>query len=222
MSTRHTPEIEHADGSSQPPRLAELTLLDALDLDERPTFVINLDAANVSLELVYCNPALAQATELLAKIGGQERDSTTTLFSDTQQTHKDFREWVLGLIDVLKDDGVRRGNAYMFAGYIWSFTTLGCLKMVSGVQHIWPRAGRTHSFPLKYGPAVENLHRRPRKRPQMEIVPVPMLPTPTHSPTLQHNSYDYTLDPPPIKMSDHIRYFRSVDWAHTLLGPMSS
>jgi hypothetical protein len=216
MRTWRSPDIQPPDGSV-PARLAALSLLDAIDLDARPTFAVDLDAANVPLELAYCNPALAQAVELLAKIGGPDKDRTMTTSSDSEQTNKNFRAWVLGSVDVRNDDWALQGNTYLFAGYIWAATTLGRLKLVSDVQHLCPRAGRTHSS--KHNSAVEKVHLRPRKLPQMGTAP--MLPAPPTSPTAQHASYDATLDPPPTKMSDHVRYFRSVDWAQTVLGPMS-
>jgi hypothetical protein len=219
MSIWRSPDIEPTDGSV-PARLAALSLFDAVDLDARPTFAIDLDAANVPLELAYCNPALAQAVALLAKIGGQDTDRTMAASSDSEQTNANFRAWVLGSADVPNDDSACHGNAYLFAGYIWAATTLGRLKLVSGVQHLWPRAGRSYSSPPKHSSAVEKVHTRPRERPQMKIVP--MLPAPTTSPTVHLASYDPTLDPPPANMSDHVRYFSSVDWAQTVLGPMSS
>jgi hypothetical protein len=209
---------------SVPARLAALTLVDALDFDTRPTFAIDLDVANVSLDIVYCNPALAHATKLLAKIGGQEKDGKTAIFSDTEQTQESFREWVLGSADVADDDGEHRGNTCLFAGFLWAATTLGRLVIVSGVQHLQPRAGGTLSTPLRYGSKAEKMYTRPGKHTQMDILPVPPMPplqTPPSS-TVQHDSYDYTLDPPPTTMSDHVRYFRSVDWAQTSLGPMCS
>jgi hypothetical protein len=220
MSNPRSPDIEPP-SDPVPARLSALTLVDALDLDERPTFAIDLDVASVFFELVYCNPALAQSAELLVKIGGQEKGSTAAIFSNTERTHERFCKWVLGSTDVADDDEAHCGNAYLFAGLLWVATTLGRLVIVSGVQHLRRRAGGSRSTPPGYGPVIEKIHTRPRKRPQMEIVLVPLLPTPP-SPTVKYDSYDYTLDPPPTVMSDHIRYFRSVDWAQTSLGPMYS
>jgi PAS domain-containing protein len=35
-------------------------------------------------------------------------------------------------------------------------------------------------------------------------------------------SFDWTVDPPPAKISSHVAWARSIDWANTPLGPMSS
>ncbi|KAF2791575.1 hypothetical protein K505DRAFT_351197 [Melanomma pulvis-pyrius CBS 109.77] len=209
--------------------LAAFSLLEALDCDDRPTFAIDIrDSASASassstsasastsastspttdshalldVELVYCNPALAAADGLLAKIA---------LFPDTPQ--QAFLSWLLGAAD--ENDQGRRGKTHLFEGHIWATTTLGHLKIVSGVKSTGLRENSSSS-----PSSIDGRERkRPRYWPQMTTPPNVPPSTPANAPAPA--SYDYTLHPPPPNMSPHLLYFRSIDWARTSLGPMN-
>ncbi|KAF2707813.1 hypothetical protein K504DRAFT_410476 [Pleomassaria siparia CBS 279.74] len=211
LSLRSIPELRRASTRAE---FGTLSLLDALDQDDRPTFAIDL--SNVAPAVVYCNPVLAVAKDLLAKICGQE--SPTAIFENAaSQAYHGFHGWLVG--DPGNHEQEQRGKTYMFEGHIWAAITLGHLKVMSGVPNVWPRPGsvldKPHSSPSS--PANDRERKRPRHRPQ--IIRAPRIPT-SKAPSAKQASYDYTLDPPPANMSEHLLYFRSVDWAHTPLGPM--
>jgi PAS domain-containing protein len=197
--------------------LATVTLLEALDRDDRPSFAIEVQpypTYDDPLELIYSNAALRGAEKLLARVTGQD---ATSVFTESSAAQLAFRNWVYGHVD--EGDLQRRGSAYTFEGHIWNAITVGRSKIVSGVptMYLWVDAA----------PGGRN-NRHPRDG---KAQPTPSLPRPESAasacvrPTAtQHVSFDYTLDtlPPAIKSNAHIDYFRSVNWADTPLGPLHS
>jgi signal transduction histidine kinase/CheY-like chemotaxis protein len=214
--------------------LAAVTLLDALDCDDRPSFAIEVPACptyNDPLELIYSNAAL-RAASLLAKVSGQD---ATSVFIEGSAPQLAFRNWVYGHVD--KIDLQRRGNAYTFEGHIWNAVTVGRSKIVTGVPTLllWVDAapGGRSNRALRDRKAPPNEHRV--DTPPAEALPPAIRPSGnptegaedssrTQAPVAQNVSFDYTLDtlPPAIKPIAHIDYFRSVNWADTPLGPLES
>jgi len=228
LSMRSIPELMRASCHSE---LQALGHLHALDNDPRPTFAVDVASENAhsgSLELAYRNAALAAAPELVVLIAGEE--SADTMFNNASEPHPAFNRWIWGNADA--KDPARRGMAYLFGEYLWCVVTVEHYSIVSGMP-----------APL-FSPAPDNNDRRltsismvaplertsPQNMPQLLPERLPMVtdgPADTrrlHAPSTseRYGPFDYTLEPPPAQMPDHVRYFRSVDWAATPLGPLQA
>jgi hypothetical protein len=117
--------------------LAAVTLLDALDVDERPSFAIHVQHtldfdfdANAPLELEYSNAAFTRIDGLLARVTG--KPAAGSVFVEHGGPQMAFRKWLQGAQDDL--DLAQRGKSYMFDGLIWTAVTVDALKIVSGLH----------------------------------------------------------------------------------------
>lgn len=95
----------------------KMCLLDFLQIDTRPTFVLNLDTFYESYSLlhpIYCNPALLEFANgnLLALITGKGDANIIGAFSTRK--HSKFRKWAYG-----EEDGSRNG-AFMYGNIQWT------------------------------------------------------------------------------------------------------
>jgi hypothetical protein len=216
--------------------LTSSTLLSYLDLDERPSFAVHVGSnplPDVPLELVYSNSALRTVEDLSTKVAGQQNPSR--FFVDSVALHLAFRNWLLGVFD--ESDPARRGNSYLYEGYVWTAVTVQHYKVVSGLlaRMMWSQVPTNAKSRPQLDPKESG---SPKFLPQSLYVPteLPLLkPSGAHtdldslavdtSPPMakQHGPYDYTLHPPPVAaMSDHVKYFRETDWSQTPLGPTAS
>ncbi|KAL5118757.1 hypothetical protein ACEQ8H_003260 [Pleosporales sp. CAS-2024a] len=208
--------------------LAAVTLLDTLDLDERPSFAIHVQPAlalparlDDPLELVYCNAAFRNIPGLLEKVTGHV--DAESIFAEDGQPQQAFRNWLRRVGD--EHDFARRGNAYMFDGLIWTAITHGDHRIVSGLYSslLWPDIAPTKQLEAVRGQA--------RNKPLQRRAPVVIPDTRTHDRkssaplphAKKHGPYDITFARPPESiLDDHVKHFRSIDWANTSLGAMST
>ncbi|KAL1792525.1 hypothetical protein ACET3X_009032 [Alternaria dauci] len=215
--------------------LASITLLDALDHDDRPSFAIETcpcpRRGDETLDLVYANTALHAVNGLLARISGND---ATSLFTESSAAQLAFRDWVRGHVN--EGDQQRRGNAYAFEAHTWNATVLGRYKIVSGVptRLLWVDAapgGKSHRTIMPEPNAPRGRLRADALpiKPQLSLAQAPQMPEPGTScspdATATNNiSFDCTSHvlTGGVRASPHIDYFRSVDWAKTPLGPMTS
>jgi signal transduction histidine kinase/CheY-like chemotaxis protein/PAS domain-containing protein len=203
--------------------LSAVNLLDALDLDSRPSFAIEIahpPPQHIALNILYCNPVLAADEDLLAKI--KEEDQPSIIFADL---HTGFRNWLFG--------PTSEKGSYVFEGYIWSATTLDHYRVVSGIQtpetqSPWAGPQGTPHLNRVVDPRE---HKQPQNLPQIRRAFT--LPADTSIDTgharndsrpksSKHGPFDYTRDMPLAKPSAHLQYFRNVDWPSTVLGPMNT
>ncbi|KAH5248824.1 hypothetical protein HBI70_215780 [Parastagonospora nodorum] len=209
--------------------LAAVGLLAALDIDDRPSFAIRIQSppsqpsdADECIDLVYCNAAFTSNEGLLARVSGQL--DAASIFAEHGQPQQAFRKWLRGTSD--ENDFCRRGNAYMFDGLIWTAITIKDHKIVSGLYAslLWPDTGP--------GKRLESVPVRPLNMPVQGRAPiVPPNPYLHDSPSKKNTerlppvhgvSYDVTLSNPPNSiLNDHIKHFRSIEWADTPLGAMN-
>jgi hypothetical protein len=221
---RTIPELKR---ESSREALAAASLIDALDIDDRPSFAIRIEPAlpsdpDAPLDVVYCNTAFTNTNGLLSKVTGQL--DAASIFAEHGQPQQAFRKWLRDVVD--ETDVSRRGNAYMFDGLIWTAVAVEEHKIVSGLHAslLWPDVGP--------GRHSESVIARPKHKPVQGRAPaIPLAQPPKESPgegTLvslpgaKHGPYDVTVpDPPDSIMDDHIKHFRSIDWAQTPLGAIS-
>lgn len=215
-------------------QLTNSKLLSYLDLDERPSFAIHAGTTphpDSPLELVYSNAALKNVEKLLVRVTGLQ--SGAGFFVESAALHGAFRNWLLDVLD--ECDLARRGNGYIFEGYLWTAVNVEHYKVVSGVATcmLWsdqsnaklrPTLGSRESSTPKHLPLRATLPSglSPVKSPDVnaELRKELMDGYPDRS---EHGPYDYTMClPPTATSSEHIKYFRNTDWSQTHLGDMSS
>lgn len=228
-SIKSIPELQK---ESTRKELAALKLLDALNADARPSFVIPvylpLDSeGDPPLQLIYYNAAFSTANGLLNAVTGPHNPVNVFVESSTPKTA--FRKWLRGVVD--SHDSARRTSAYLFDGYIWTATTVEEYKIVSGLHTslLW-----ADGVPDKYHErSIDPRERKaPKNMPQQGRPPhlPPALPAeessgdvPELSQAGKHGPYDFTRpDPPPSILTEHVKFFRSVDWTQTSIGRMDA
>jgi hypothetical protein len=114
--------------------LSQVSIVELLEQDERPTFIVNLaDGQGTSsgrLNLLFANPALKAQPSVLESIDGKVDD--LTLIFATSTPHMDFISWVLigpGTLDAPE----KPATPFVFAGFTWkSYTVRNCLRIIHG------------------------------------------------------------------------------------------
>ncbi|KIX94747.1 uncharacterized protein Z520_09437 [Fonsecaea multimorphosa CBS 102226] len=110
-----------------------IPLVEYLQLDERPTFVVDIaDAVNVNssrLNLIFANTALKNRIPLFEHVQGRSEDPTLLL--DVGTPFSDFKAWALS--SLTEPDIV---PTFPFAGWLWQGALIRKkLKVIHGRQH---------------------------------------------------------------------------------------
>ena len=223
---RTIPELKRESSREE---LAAITLLNALDVDDRPSFAIQLQAAPVidiaddtPLDLIYCNVAFTNTDGLSARVTGRPDDAASA-FIEYGAPQIAFRRWLRGAAD--ERDFAQRGSAYMFDGFIWTAVTVDTYKIVSGLPAslLWPDVSAVKHHDLRPHQNMPVQGRPPTLPPSPLVQDIATENTSRLSPSAKHGPYDLTFeDLPEHLLSDHVKYFRSIDWAQTPLGSMAS
>ncbi|OCL02455.1 hypothetical protein AOQ84DRAFT_182167 [Glonium stellatum] len=218
--------------------LHHLRLLDILDLDDRPTLILDLASAvgtDGVLQPAYCNPSLLASELLLNLIIGEIDVGIAGTLSI--RPYSRFRQWLLKKFD--DPDEATRGSLYMFEGFFWSATTVDKRwRIVSGLQsfltppknfgglsaHTSARPTQTLAENKDLG--AENATYSEEDAPFRNAegsghIATDIAPDAVDE-AIPREHFDCTLSTPPVEMSQHVQYFRSIDWAQTSLGPTSS
>ncbi|KAF9728826.1 hsp90-like protein [Paraphaeosphaeria minitans] len=219
LSVRSIPELKRAESREE---LASVGLLSTLENDTRSSFVVDISSGipqDGILELAYFNSALAGAPALLAKLRGD--DASTAKFVHDLQPRAAFAQWIWGHINAM--DPAVMADAYLFSDHLWWATTIavGRYRAVSGVSTAFLRQ---EEFGHKRPHSDASINMREQNKPKSMPQYLPdRLPTRNEmAPASSFGPFDYTQDPPCQNMSDHVLYFRSIDWSSTPLGPMAS
>ncbi|EXJ66418.1 uncharacterized protein A1O5_10570 [Cladophialophora psammophila CBS 110553] len=113
--------------------LHAIPLIEYLQLDERPTFVVDIvDTVNLNpsgLNLIFANTALKSRNSLFDHVQGRSEDSTQLL--DLGTPFSDFKAWALS--PLTEPDIV---PTFPFAGWLWQGALIRKrLKVIHGRQH---------------------------------------------------------------------------------------
>lgn len=173
-------------------------ILDLLECDTRPTFVLDATVPNRSRENatspVYWNPALASLDHgrvLNALMGKGLPDDTT---AEACVSFARFQSWILNALKI-------KGRTFHFCGCIWTEALFGNRwSVISGTT-----TDTSLSMLL------------PLQSTQLNIVTLSKKISRTKVP-----SFDWTDELPPRNMSAHLAWARNINWSRTPLGPMSS
>lgn len=188
-----------------------ITMVDVLEQDPRPAFVVDLTCDNASdpspIDPVFFNIALKQANNLLDVVTGQRDPSTYG--SSPSPGYSAFKEWVF---NSLVDDRFRKPLDY--DGMSWTSMTINQRwRMVNAIPAPKREKVTVDSQDAYLGPKA-----------------VPVVDSAVSSPTSRGRSNgtefevglpNWGTDAPP-DISDHIRLLRGIDWSATTLGAISS
>ena len=187
-----------------------------LDADPRPTFVLGVDAnLNDALEPVFINKFLQWDSQLLKSLPFKVKPNSPGPPSKVLSTT--FKLWIKDL--------ARLGDAPLscsYSGITWTgFIVSGKWIVVSGECADLPSPANLPV--LSGGPATAD--GQPRLRRALTSSDEDLLlkaPVPTEAAFVTPGTPDWTVKNPEGELSPHVIFSRSVDWAATPLGDMST
>jgi len=177
--------------------LRGLGMLQLLELDPRPTLVVDTAATGAadSSTPVYWNPALAAIDPqglLDSLVRNGLRDDSATGGTGLCGTYACFQNWML-------NSQASTGASSVHYSHTWTNVLVNNRwSVISGTA---VQTATSMEKPIKSS-SLENGLLKDSSRTKM-------------------STYDWTVDPPPAKMSPHVTWTRSIDWANTPLGPMN-
>lgn len=232
--------------------LQGIGIIELLEQDDRPTFVIDLnDPANFSsgpLHIMFANAALRTAPGILELL---QQDAAA---SGHNPEFPGFRAWAVSLV-LEKAGQCVATQAVTYAGFPWTSSTLRRrFRIIRGNNFTAsatptppspapqppPAAGQTANGVWQvHGPRERNdyfgqsvdghvrAHSEPRRRPEPtpDAVVRPFDDLALATPLLLplHTTFDWTRIPADEpSLSSHHQFARSIDWASTPLGPVES
>ena len=189
MALHHPRPLEPAHNGS--PSLRHVGMLDLLDRDARPTFIIDTTPGSIKSEngslLEYWNSAMASANpaRVLQLIG--RKGSIHGSNGKDNAAFTSFQTWSLAQ-DVTS-------KPLLYSGYIWTKVLISSRwNVISAISDTTCASSEPHG--------MTSLTRKISK---------PKAP-----------NFDWTDELPPLRLTPHTAWARSIDWASTPLGPMSS
>ncbi|CZR63478.1 related to sensory transduction histidine kinase [Phialocephala subalpina] len=203
-----------------------IRLGDVFNLDPRPNFALRLDADfDAPFEPVFVNNALRSNLQLMKALPFKRRKPLTPQPIPKLPT-ADFRSWIKDLNPEANTDP---GCAY--AGVLWTgilpkkqwIIISGDHATSSQPEQIETQASRLAS--QRHQIYKENSPPRPRRaltsaedaNALLNIEPIPLLAS-----FVTPGTPDWTTRQPEGQLSSHVIFARSIDWAATLLGDMST
>lgn len=198
-------------------QLDAIGLVELLEHDGRPTFILDLEARveDTKLEPVFCNASLRSSIGIQEVIFGTTQLQLECGLHESR-TYSEFKEWALNSIGhAISADG--SSLSFLYDGVAWtSFVLRGRWRLISG-NHV-QRIGSALTVPVGLPSHLED----PSIAVQSESFPRQNI----------HKSVDAVqpqsgaAKPPAwtrlLPSSPHIQFFMSIDWSATGLGPLES
>lgn len=184
--------LPHSSSCGGADPLHDLGLLDLLEHDPRPTFVLDASELNVEIRPAYQNAALVAAGTgaLLDAISGRNVNNSS---GGNVGSFPDFLEWTL------HHQHSNSSKHFTFCDYSWRRCLIASRWIV--ISGLPVEASSPNEEAKSDGYVFSKKRSRSKSR----------FPT-----------FDWTDDLAPVKLSPHITWARSIDWASTPLGPMHS
>jgi hypothetical protein len=207
--------------------LAPTRMEEFLDLDPRPTFIVDKTANfNNGLEPAFSNTALKSNPQLTKALA--IKTSLNPSSGSPKVSSAEFRAW-LNEVSQLQDIEASIGPSFPFWGFSWTaFVIRKRWMVVSGAQN-GDMKGVSNPLPLRSasptslaGQAIE----RQRKKSSPPGFQDSKISVASPDPFVQNSLYsfstpDWTIPQPESDLSSHIIFARSIDWSATPLGDMS-
>ncbi|CBY01147.1 similar to aerobic respiration control sensor protein arcB [Plenodomus lingam JN3] len=172
--------------------LQAVGILDYLEQDSRPTFIIDTESAVYNLQGMvipsYTNPAMANI-DSGSLLNAPVRPSALDAQEEIDMDFSQFRKWVFNTKSSTQPFTYRDFNWLIFC-----------------VANRWSVISGTPLNSARLDNSI-NIERRVLERTTSRS----KIPT-----------FDWTDELPPLRLSAHASWARSIDWAATSLGPMSS
>ncbi|PKS12843.1 hypothetical protein jhhlp_001055 [Lomentospora prolificans] len=223
--------------------LQDMGIVELLDKDSRPCFVVDLSppaSKESGVSIIYANESLRSYPMIRSLVSAFDSNHV----ADSEMSR--FKNWILEGEDGSVSSGEHRRHGY--AGVIWSYVTLrNRFRVISGSHSPLPTAstlGPSSPDAMTKGlSAVSSITSESMSEPG--DIPVGLFSgsegvtdrchdpeEPTSSKDLKVSgippqlssklSFDWTRVALTDDVSEHIRFARSIDWASTPLGPIES
>lgn len=183
------PQLPHSLSPNDPHPLRDLGLLDLLEHDPRPTFVLDIEDAktpSTGIQFIYRNTALTAAKSGALQDAILEKDSTDRIVGENAASPLQFRQW----------------------SYRQDFSSCECSPFCG---YSWRRCLIARRWIVISGTATESsVHEGSRTDGEFR----------KNSLASHFVTFDWTDEFPPVKLSAHVVWARSIGWANTPLGPM--
>ena len=198
-------------------QLDAIGLVELLEHDGRPTFILDLESRedDTRLEPVFCNASLRSSAALQEVVFGTTQLQLECGLRESR-TYSEFKEWALNSTShaVLAD-----GNSlgFLYDGVVWtSFVLRGRWRLVSG--NYVQRVGSALTVPVGASSHANG---------SLTAVQSERYPSQTIHGTTNAVQQPLSVAKPPswtklLPSSPHIQFFMSVDWSATVLGPLES
>lgn len=134
--------------------LASINIVELLEQDARPTFIIDLNGPlhsnTQSLDIIFANSALRLLPDLLKLM---QADASSISLSDALESISLFQKWILSLTPRNRTE--KENQTVSFGGTIWTLSTIRQrFRIVSGVYGIEPTAKHVLHTPSLPNPSV--------------------------------------------------------------------
>lgn len=202
-------------GNRGPQALYDIGIIELLEQDGRPTFILDLkeatDLSNIHLQPVFCNTSLQSVTHLQGIVTGK---AIANSYSSPYEPNKysDFRKWALGLPghDNLIDGYLPN---FLYNRLLWNCATLRKRWRIisgSGMSHDPSPDTVVARLAAAAGPparpkTVDGLNAREHVKANLSSGRIP-----------QQIWTDI------LPSSEHTDLIKAIDWSQTPLGPLSS
>lgn len=218
-------------------------ILELLEQDERPTFIIDLaDQKNFipggRLRLEYVNPSLRAIEPILEMVTGYADLSSPTIVTNA---FPEFKSWVLSFVNRQHESLDICLPSFLYGGFTWSCSTLRKrLRVISGTHTHLPVVGSTSSNTANNSPDQQRSVVQPAST-STGLSQEPgdyfgsVISSPTQAQTVvvresiitnqmrsADSSFDWTRLPMSAALPRHIQFCRNYDWAATPLGPIET
>ena len=128
-----TVRSSHRNNSLGTQTLEQIGIVELLQSDDRPVFVVDLEQNTDAAPIIFTNNALKQRPSLFESIHGRVEDAALLL--DAGVPYSDFKTWLFS-----ENDTLGLSSSFPFSNHVWKISTLrNKIRIVTGTP--------THSSP---------------------------------------------------------------------------
>ncbi|KAM3088426.1 hypothetical protein ACMFMG_000070 [Clarireedia jacksonii] len=219
-------------------------ILELLELDERPTFIIDVaDQKNFipggRLRLEYANASLRATEPILEMVTGYADLSSPTIVT---HAFPEFKSWALSFVNKQYESLDICLPSFLYGGFTWSCSTLRKrLRVISGTHNNLPVIGSVSANTANSSPDQQrSLGQSASTSIGLSSEPADYFGSVTSTPTAaetivvresiisdqmrsaEGSSFDWTRLPMSAALPRHVQFCRNYNWASTPLGPIET
>ncbi|KAF6225924.1 hypothetical protein HO173_012696 [Letharia columbiana] len=195
-----------------PPALADIGMIELLECDPRPTFILDLertqDPSNECLHTVFSNASLQRLPRILNPV---QVSKDVPADDDELGTYSQFKDWATSLPTYVHttDD---LPPPFEYQSLLWTGSTLKKRWRIISSSAIGFKDTSAGSFPSPPAGSQRKAHGMNTGSRG--------LPARKENGKLQAGMHPTWVDDLPI--SEHVQFFKSTDWSSTALGPLDT